>query len=172
MESGFLPRRTLWLLLPPIALCTLDFGLTLFGQSDAYWSGNYADIKEMSPSFGYYLSIHPLAFAASVLIWIAIFSVLILLLPETIALILVVAIVIGQMAGAATWLAFRFNSYQSCNALFLLTSVLVVVSFKRGQAKDGKSAFNWSRTGFPAWTRWLGIAGLIALPVWWFLIPR
>ena len=172
MEQTILPRNTLWLLLPPIALCSLDFGLTLYGQSDTYWNGDFSSVNEMSPSFARFLAIHPLTFVAAQLLWIAIFSVLILLLPEKLALTLVLAIVIGHMAGAATWLAYRFNSYQSCNVLFLATSGVIVFAFKRGQNNDGRAAFKWERTGLPSWTRWLLIAALISLPVWWFIIPR
>jgi hypothetical protein len=172
MKSQFLPFRAIWLVVPPIILCSFDFGLTLYGQSDAYWSGNYADVNELSPSFAYYLSIHPLAFVGVEVLWIAIFSSLILLLPEMLALTTAVAIVIGHMAGAATWFAYRFDNYQACNALFLITSAVVVFAFKRGQSDDGGSAVDWQRTGLPSWTRWLLVAGLIAFPVWWFLIPR
>ncbi len=172
MQSSLLPRNALWLLLPPIAMCSLDFGLTLYGQSDAYWRGDFSAVNEGSPSFAHYLSLHPLAFVAAGILWIAIFSTVILLLPERFALTLVVAIVIGHMAGAATWLVYRFNLYQLCNALFLVTSGLIVLAFKRGQNADGRAAFNWELTGLPSWTRWIVVAALFALPTWWFIIPR
>jgi hypothetical protein len=172
MKQPYLPRNTLWLLLPPIALCSLDFGLTLYGQSAEYWAGNFSSVNEGSPSFAHYLTIHPLAFVAAAIFWVAIFSTLILLLPETLALTLVVAIVIGHLAGAATWLMFRFHLYQLCNVLFLTTSGLIVFAFKRGQNNDGRAALNWERTGLPNWTRWLLVAVLVALPIWWFILSR
>jgi hypothetical protein len=153
-------------------LCALDFGLTLYGQSPSYWSGNYADVNELSPSFAAYLAIHPLAFVGAGLLWIVIFSAMIALLPEILALTVSIAVVIGHMGGAATWLAYRFHNYQACNALFLVTALVVVLSFKRGQSTDGSSAFNWKRTGLPAWARWVTVAVLMALPIWWFLVPR
>jgi hypothetical protein len=166
-----LPRNTLWLLLPPIVLCSLDFGLTLYGQPDAYWAGDRASVNEMSPSFAHFLSLHPVVFLAAATLWIAVFSALILLLPEWPALVVVVAIVIGHMAGAASWLAFHWHSYESCNLLFLITSALIVLAFKRGQNADGRSAVNWEQTGLPGWVRWAAIAALIVLPASWFLIP-
>jgi hypothetical protein len=146
--------------------------LTLYGQSNAYWAGDYSEVNEASPSFAHFLSIHPLIFLLAVVLWIAIFSALILLLPEKLALTVAVAIVIGQMYGASTWLMYRFHSYQSCNLLFLATSGLIVFAFKRGQNSDGSSAFNWERTGLPSWARWLAILVLTVLPIWWFLIPH
>jgi hypothetical protein len=172
MQHSLLPRNALWLLLPPIALCLLDSSVTLYGQSVEYWDGNYAAVREGSPSFAYYMSIHPLVCLAADLLWISIFSLAILLLPETPALIVAVAIMLGHLAGAASWLVYQFNGYQYCNALFLVTAVLIVFAFKRGQRDDGRSAIDWERTGFPAWTRWVVIAGLCVLPIWWFLIPR
>jgi hypothetical protein len=172
MQPSILPRRALLLLLPPIALCALDMGLTLFGQPEAYWAGDYSAVREQSPSFAHYLSIHPAVFCAAAALWIIIFSLLILLLPEMLALLLSVAVTIGHMAGAATWLIYRFNVYQLFNVLFLVTSGLVVFSIKFGQASDGRSAIDWARTGLPPWVRWLAIAVLIILPCWWFLIPR
>ena len=118
------------------------------------------------------MSLHPLIFVGAGFLWIAIVSALILLLPERIALTLTVAIVIGHMAGAATWLMYRFNLYQACNVLFLMTSALIVLTFKRGQNTDGRAAFNWEQTGLPSWTRWIVIALLAGLPLWWFIIPR
>ncbi len=172
MPPAILPRNALWLLLPPIALCALDFGLTAYGQSDSYWAGNYAIVNEASPAFARFLSLHPIVFFGAVMLWIANFSVLIVLLPESFALTLAIAIVIGHMAGAATWLLYQFQSYQSCNLLFLATSGLVVFAFKRGQNADGKPALNWERTGLPKWLRPVVIAALAALPVSWFLIPQ
>ena len=172
MAGRLISPNACWLLLPPIALCSLDFGLTFYGQSAEYWSGNYSAVNEISPSFHYYFTIHPLVAAGAALLWMAIFSAMVLLLSEMLALTLVMAIVIGHMAGAATWLAYRFHSYQSCGLLFLVTSALVVFTFKRGQNSDGSAAFDWQRTGLPGWVRWVVIAALAVLPTWWFLVPR
>jgi hypothetical protein len=172
MRNSWFDRNTLWLLLPPIALCALDAGLTLYGQGAEYWSGNHAAVNEISPSFHDYLAVHPLVAAGAFLLWIGIFSAMILLLPELLALVVSMAIVLGHMVGAESWLAYRFHQYQACNALSLVTAALVVVSFKRGQNGDGRAALDWERTGLPGWVRWLAIAGLVVLPTWWFLVPR
>ena len=162
----------MWLVVPPALLCMLDFGLTLYGQSESYWSGNFSDANEISPSFAQYLAIHPLAFVGAGLLWIISFSSIVVLLPEILALTVSIAVVIGHMGGAATWFAYRFHNYQACNALFLATAFIVVLSFKRGQNDTGASALNWRHTGVPEWIRWAVVAILIALPVWWFLIPH
>ena len=164
--------RPLWLVVPPALLCILDFGLTLYGQSQSYWSGNFGNVNEISPSFARYLAIHPLAFVGAGFLWIIIFSAIVILLPEILALTVSIAIVIGHMGGAATWFAYRFHNYQACNGLFLVTAFIVVLSFKQGQNDDGTSAFDWRRTGLPSWVRWVIVAALMAIPIWWFLIPH
>ena len=126
----------------------------------------------MPVPFAHFLSLHPLAFVAAGIHWTAVFSALIVLLPERFAVALVVTIVIGHSASAATWLAHRFNSYQSCNILFLVTSGLIVFAFKRGQNIDGQTAFNWELMRFSRVIRWTVVAALFALPSWWFVIPR
>jgi hypothetical protein len=161
-----------WLVVPPIWLCALDAGLTLYGQSAEYWSGNHAAVNEMSPSFNCYLAVHPLVAGVAFLLWIGIFSAMILLLPELLALMVSTAIMLGHMGGAESWLAYHFHQYQACNLVSLLTAALVVVSFKRGQNSKGRAAFDWSRTELPGWVRWVVIGGLTMLPVWWFLVPR
>lgn len=172
MNDCLFRPRSLWIVVPPILLCCLDFGLTLYGQSPAYWAGDYQDVNEVSPSFRVYLTIHPLVFVGMNLVWIAIFSSLIGILPEKIGMTISIAVVIGHMAGAASWLAFQFESYQACNALFLFTAIAIVTSFNMGRSETGQTLINWSRTPVPSWTRWILAALLIATPVWWFLIPH
>lgn len=172
VDRNIVARNALWLVVPPAVMCAMDGLLTLFGQPAEYWAGDYAAAWEGSPSFHDYLTIHPLVAVGAMLLWMAIFSALVLLLPEMLALTLSMAIAIGHMSGAGSWLIYRFHSYQGWCALFPLTAALLVFAFKRGQNSDGRPALDWSRTGLPGWVRWVVIAGLAVLPTWWFLMPR
>ena len=172
MKQSLFRPQSLWLVVPPTLLCCLDFGLTLYGQSDVYWRGDYRDVNELSPSFGTYLSMHPLAFVVAGLVWIGIFSSLIAILPEKIGMTISIGVLIGHMTGAASWLAYRFGSYQACNALFLLTAIVIVVAFNKGRSDTGRTLIDWSQTRVPAWTRWVLATLLVVLPIWWFLIPH
>lgn len=51
--------RQLWWCLPAIVLCGTDGLLTLCGQPEAYWSGNFASINEGHPVPAWFLSLHP-----------------------------------------------------------------------------------------------------------------
>ena len=97
-----LRRRLLWLCLLPALLACLDGALTLVGQSAEYWAGNYARVNESSPTFNHMLARHPLAFVAGVAGWILVFTSLILLLPQTLALTISIAVTIGHTWGAAS----------------------------------------------------------------------
>ena len=163
---------SLWILVPPILLCILDVCLTLYGQSDSYWAGNYSDVNELSPSAKGYLMIHPLAFLGHGLMWMAIFCSLILLLPQRLGMMAAVCVVVGHMTGSASWLVFRLGSYQACGFLFIATSILLVLMMDYGRSPDGRTFFDWSCLGRYSWIRWTGIASLIGFPVYWSLIPH
>ena len=117
-------QRFLGLCLPPLAFAVLDGSLTLAGQSAEYWGGAYTRVDEASPTFHHLLAAHPLAFAGGMLGWMAVFVGIILLLPDTLALVVCIAVTLGHTVGAAPWVIWRFHyGYQVCNGLFLLAAV-------------------------------------------------
>jgi hypothetical protein len=163
---------TLVLIVPAICYSLLDAGLTLYGQSDSYWSGNYADVNELSPSARGYLGSHPFAFLFHIACWISIFTCLILLLPEIPATFVSVTVIIVHMTGAASWLAFRLASYQACGWLFLITAAVLVATTRFGRYPQGQTLINWGRFGWLLWVRWLAVVLLFAFPIYWSLIPH
>lgn len=162
-------HRFLGLCLPPILYCLIDDGLTLIGQPAEYWAGDYSRVNEGSPTFHYLLSIHPMAFVAGAFLWICLFVAILLLLPETLALIMSIAIVFGHTAGAATWLLWRPNGYQLCNALFLLSAAVSGVGIRWGWRAVPQKECGPAR--LPA-RRWLLIAVLFGIGVYLYLWPR
>jgi len=93
--------RHLRFLPTPLALCLLDYALTLHGQPAAYWGGDSA-VSELSPETRRLLANGVLASAAGLALWIAVVIGLLLLLPRPAALF--VAVTIGHTVGATTWL--------------------------------------------------------------------
>lgn len=159
-------------LCPPAALfCALDGTLTLAGQSAEYWSGNYSAVNETSPTFNHVLQTHPAAFAAVLMAWIAVFVGMILLVTDTLALILSVAITFGHTAGAATWLLWRFQyGYQACNALFLASAIGLGLGIRHGWGAEPRQKY---RLGTWSWRRrTLAAVFLTAIGVYLFLWPR
>lgn len=164
-------RRFLGLGVAPLVLCSTDAALTLAGQAAAYWSGAYHRVNEASPTFHHLLTIHPAAFAAGIAAWMAIFLCLIILLPDTLALIVSLVVTIGHATGAATWLIFRFRyGYQACNGLFLLTAVILALALRWGWQAAPAERFELP----PATARWRWplVAALVAAAVYLFLLPR
>jgi len=57
--------QRLWLCLPAIVLCDADGFLTLAGQPAAYWSGEFTAAREGHAVPAWFLTLHPVAFAAA-----------------------------------------------------------------------------------------------------------
>jgi hypothetical protein len=166
-----LRQRFLGLCLPPVLFCVMDFTLTLAGQPAEYWEGDRTRIIEGSPTFHYLLTVHPAAFVVGVLVWIAIFVVLLLLLPDTPALITSIAIVLGHTAGTAAWLRGKFMfDYQMLVGLFLLSAVSISLGVRWGWQAAPKEPLYLGR--LPSPLRWTMIAALVAVVVYLFLWPR
>jgi hypothetical protein len=94
-----------WLCVGPVLLCLLDAGLTLQGQSAAYWAGSYDQARELNPLGRWPLQTHPVLFAAAVLCWVAVFCTAIFRLRARTARLLSPAVQFGHTVGAASWLA-------------------------------------------------------------------
>jgi hypothetical protein len=149
----------------------LDGTITLVGQSANYWAGNYAGVNEGSPTFHHLLQIHPAAFAIGILVWAAVFVGIILMLPDTLSLIISIAVTFGHTVGAATWLLYRFRyGYQACNGLFLLSAVLLGLAIRWGWQAVPRQEYQLPFLS-PAW-RWVLAALLFAVGAYLFLWPR
>jgi hypothetical protein len=166
-----LRQRFLGLCLPPILFCVLDFTLTLVYQPAEYWQGDPTRIIEGSPTFHQLLSIAPAAFIVGVLVWIALFVALLILLPDTPALVTSIAIVFGHTAGTAAWLRGRYPfDYQLLVSLFVLAAVAVGLGVRWGWQAAPRTPLHLGRLS-GLW-RWLLIAALGAVVVYLFLWPR
>ena len=167
-----LRRRLLGLCLLPALLACLDSTLTLAAQSKEYWAGNYARVNEMSPTFHQLLAYHPLAFVAGEAGWILIFTGMILLMPQTLALIMSIAVTLGHTGGAASSLLFRYPyGYQVCIGLCLLVAVGLAVGIRWGwRAEPQFDAPVGLR--LPCALRWAVIVALFGIAVYLYLWPR
>ena len=165
-----LRSRLVGLCLPPLVLCCLDGALTLWGQSPEYWSGVYAATNEASPTLHQLLQHHPLAFVAGLTLWSTAFISVILLLPDTLALLVSVAITFGHTAGSATWLYWRFEyGYQLCNALFAVSAALLTCGIRYGWRADPAERYVLP---FRPTVRWLIVLVIVAMAVYMYLLPR
>jgi hypothetical protein len=164
-------RRLLGLCLPALLAWALDNSVTLVGQSPAYWAGNYAAVNEGSPTFNQLLQIHPTAFALGAVVWAGVFTGIILLLPDVLALIISIAVTLGHTVGAATWILYRFGyGYQMCNALFLGSAIALGLGIRYGWR--AVPADEYDLRGWSWRRRWIVAALLFAVGTYLFLWPR
>ena len=170
MALGF-GRRLLGLCVPPVLFCTLDATMTLLGQSHAYWSGNYRAVNEMSPVFNRLLQLHPIAYVLGTAVWAAVFFSIIVVLPETLALIITLAVTIGHAAGAATWFLLRGgHAYQLIMLLWLLAAVVLALGIRYGYRAYKPGEYILDR--WPMAVRWVMSAVLFAIGAYLFLWPH
>jgi len=120
-------RKKLWLCMPFAVLAAIDFGLTLHGQSLAYWQGDHNAVNEMLPLFAWGLRHGPILFLFVCLLWILVFSALIVVLPDIVSQVLSLALVIGHTWGAMSWLVYRLRvEYHLCILLVVLSAVFFI----------------------------------------------
>jgi hypothetical protein len=164
-------RRRLGLMLPPVLLSCLDGAVTLWGQSPAYWAGDYSHVNEGSPVFHDLLALHPLAFLAGSLAWWGTLAGLILLLPETLALIVSIAAVFGHTTGTLTWLMQApWPGYQIGNLVAVLSAVLLALGIRWAYGPRPPGSAGPARLS-PA-ARWALVAALLAFTAYLFFIPH
>jgi hypothetical protein len=120
-------QNPIWLVLLPIAVCLADVGLTLQGQPEAYWRGDYQTVNEGNPLPRLFLELHPLAFAVLALGWIGCFTVLILLSRRRWAIYACFAVIVGHTVGALSWLLRSRPIGPWFAAAFTLTVVVLAV---------------------------------------------
>ena len=114
---------------PAVALTALDGALTLFGQSLAYWAGEYSAAHEFSPLGAAFLHIHPAAFAGLMLVWTGVILLVGLLLRERWGHVWSLMVVIGHSTGSFDWLE-DFH-YFGALLLFLAASLLTVFCWRK-----------------------------------------
>ncbi len=97
-------KSRLWILLPAAGLYLIDVSLTLSGQSNEYWSGNYLTAIEANPIAYPLLTIHPWLFLSLSIVWLAIFSAIVIFWNHPAAGWMAVIIAGAHAIGVASWL--------------------------------------------------------------------
>ena len=125
-------RQRLWLCVPPLLMYNLDVGLTLAGQNEAYWQGNYSSPDELNPLAHFLLATHPYVFVAVALLWEVVFCGLILWLRPRLAVPVALVLAVGHAYGASTWMLYWGFAGVPAVALHLLAAALIVVCWACG----------------------------------------
>jgi hypothetical protein len=118
----------------PLAFCLLDATLTLFGQPEAYWSGDLLAAREANPLGRWLLHLDPLAFVAGAAGSLALYALLLVRLPENQARVTAFAILFLYAVGASTWLLrWGMPGYTMAVLLLLAASRVLVHAWQRPQ---------------------------------------
>jgi hypothetical protein len=131
--------QRLWWCLPAAVLCAADGLLTLWGQPEAYWSGDFAKAREGHPVAAWFLTRHPLLFAAAGVPYLLLVAVAVMRLPRRVAAVLAAGVAAGHAFAVAAWCWTLFRE----PLLVLVPAALVVVGFavfawRRGRAGDAE----------------------------------
>jgi hypothetical protein len=121
-----------WLCAGPVILRCLDYGLTLFGQPDAYWAGDFMQANEGSPLLLWCLQQHPLLFVGAAAGLTVLFSLFILCWPREPARLLSTVLTFAHLYGVASWV---FPSMicgpAACVALLYFCASLTETAWRR-----------------------------------------
>ena len=167
-------RRLIGMALPCLLALALDAGLTLRGQPKEYWAGDYSQTTEGAPFHRKLFAIHPAAAVAGYAAWAGILVGLILLLPESLAVVFSIAVVFGHTAGAYTWLdgGITVGWFQTARGMLPTSAVVLGAglywSLSEGGQREAKGA-NRPRNPF---VRWGLIAALFGIACYMIFFPH
>lgn len=132
-------RDRLYLWLPPLVMGPLDLGMTLWGQPPEYWGGAYTTC-EGNPLAEQLLLIHPAAFLAAGVAWLALVVGLVTVLPRPAALTISVAVSQAHAWAAGSWVRVLLPyRHVFLAVLFLASAALVVMACEhRGARLEGR----------------------------------
>lgn len=165
-------RRLLGLGLPCLLAWAMDVALTLHGQPQEYWAGDYARSTEGAPFYFRLYTLHPIAGVGGHLLWIGLVVSLVVQLPEVYAVVLALAVAFGHTWGASTWVTRTLVTraawgsptpidwYQATNGLFLAAAVATGVGVwwvVRSSAQDQTG----ETSRLAGWQRWALITMLL-----------
>ena len=131
--------RRLWLCLPPALFTLIDYAVTVRGQPDAYWSGDYDAAFEGNPVVRWCMTAHPWLFHGLTFVWIASFSAFIVKTPRPFARLASLAIAFSHAYCVSTWMWIGapddfFRTLALCIACAILCVLALELEEEKGPA--------------------------------------
>jgi hypothetical protein len=176
-------RRLLGMGLPCLLALALDATLTMWGQPEEYWAGNYSLTTEASPFFRQFFVLGPAAAIAGYAAWAGVLLGLILLLPEALAVSFSLAVVFGHTAGACMWLdglttvgrlggGLPVRWFQTAHGMFPAAAVVLGVGLCWSLRDPGQGQVKGADRPCNPWLRWGLLAALLAIGAYMMLFPH
>jgi len=165
-------RRLVGLVLPCLLTWMLDVGLTLYGQPPEYWDGDYTRTTEGAAFYHRLYALHPAVGVGGNLLWMGVVAGLLVLLPETFAVVVALAAVFGNTFGASTWVTAALltraswgaqtfvNWYQASCGLFLAAALMAGVGI-RWLVHSSACPQSGESGRLAGWPRWVLVSMLL-----------
>ena len=100
--------------------------MTIWGQPAEYWAGQYDAAFEANPIVRFFMVIHPAAFHALTVVWIAAFCVAIVKLPPVLARMTSLCITFSHAFCAGTWLYMEPDGFVMSLVICIATGIIYV----------------------------------------------
>jgi hypothetical protein len=97
--------KRLWSIVPVWLCLSVDVSLTLGGQSEEYWAGDYAAAAEANPFAHPLVAAGPWVFGLLAGGWAILLCILVLATSSRIIAWFLIALTVAHAIGASTWLA-------------------------------------------------------------------
>lgn len=176
-------RRVLGMGVPCLLAFALDATLTMWGQPQEYWAGNYSLTTEGAPFFRQFCVMGPAAAIAAYAAWAGLVIGLILLLPEALAVSLSIAVVFGHTAGASMWLdglitvgrlggGITVGWFQTAHGMFPAAAVVLGIGLCWSLREPGQGQANGADRPWNPLLRWSLVVALLAMAAYMFLFPH
>ena len=108
-------KRRLWLCLPPVVCCFIDYALTTRYQPASYWAGHLETANELNPVVRAVMERSIVMGHLLPWIWCGLISGLILTTPRWFAVFLSIAVAFGHAHATCSWLQY-IHDYNSQSA--------------------------------------------------------
>lgn len=129
-------KSRLWLCLPIIAADILDGTETLLGQPSEYWNGSHNLVNEFNPMAHWFMTTHPAALFIYVVPDFLTVSILIMVVPLTLAKTLSVFWTISGAIGLYNWLAGPLHmGWWISNIVTLIPAIILVYALDKASVE-------------------------------------
>ena len=124
-------NKNIWYALPACIVCTADQVFTLIGQSKSYWKYDRSKANEANDLFNYLLQKGPWLFEFGIIIWMVLFTFLVMKTPPKIAKMISLSLIIGHSWGLSSWLQYKIGlSYYSILITFIFIAILTILCWE------------------------------------------
>jgi hypothetical protein len=135
-------KLLLWIFLPILIPYIFDIALTLIGQPEQYWQGNYQAVNEANPISHWFLAKHPVVYILYSIARFLGYGLFIAILPLKLSKIVSIYLILAHTIGAHGWAKNVFYvGYWERMGMLLIPAILIVYSLDRVNSLMAETVF-------------------------------